>query len=328
MSKGKNQKLKLYRLYYYLLRKTDENHSVTMKQIRDELEKYDITANRKSLYNDIEETKILGIKVEGRQIGRNYFYRVIQKHFELAELKLLVDAIQSAKFISEKKSRVLIKKLEEFASEYEAQELQRQVVMSGRVKTMNESIYYNVDEIHHAIGENRRITFNYWKWNLNKEMVLKKDGNLYEVSPWSLCWDDENYYLIAFDENEQKIKHYRVDKMKNITMTDDRRNGKEFFEKFDIADYAKKSFGMFGGKTEKVNLRVTNDFIGIIIDRFGKDITIHPDDKEHFTVHVDVNVSHQFFAWIFALGTNVQIVGPERVQKEFVEYLDEIRGIY
>ena len=127
MSKGKNQKLKLYRLYYYLLRKTDENHSVTMQQIRDELERYDITADRKSLYNDIEETKILGIKVEGRQIGRNYFYKVVEKHFELAELKLLVDAIQSAKFISEKKSRVLIKKLEEFASEYEAQELQRRL---------------------------------------------------------------------------------------------------------------------------------------------------------------------------------------------------------
>ena len=328
MSKGKNQKLKLYRLYYYLLRKTDENHSVTMKQIREELEKYDITADRKSLYNDIEETKILGIKVEGRQIGRNYFYKVIQKHFELAELKLLVDAIQSAKFISEKKSRVLIKKLEEFASEYEAQELQRQVVMSGRVKTMNESIYYNVDEIHRAIASNKRITFKYWKWNLNKEMELKRDGELYEVSPWALSWDDENYYLIAFDEKDQKIKHYRVDKMKNITMTDDRRNGKEFFEKFDIADYSKKSFGMFGGKTEKVKLRVTNDFIGIIIDRFGKDITIHPDDKEHFTVHVDVNVSHQFFAWIFALGTNVQIVGPERVQKEFIEYMDEVRGEY
>ncbi len=328
MSKGKNQKLKLYRLYYYLLRKTDENHSVTMKQIRDELEKYDITADRKSLYNDIEETKILGIKVEGRQIGRNYFYRVIQKHFELAELKLLVDAIQSAKFISEKKSRVLIKKLEEFASEYEAQELQRQVVMSGRVKTMNESIYYNVDEIHHAIGENHRITFNYWKWNLNKEMVLKKDGNLYEVSPWALCWDDENYYLIAFDENEQKIKHYRVDKMKNITMTDDLRNGRNHFEHFDVAEYMKRSFGMFGGDSELVKLRVKNELVGVIIDRFGKDVTLFPDDKEHFLVHVKVNVSNQFFAWVFGLGTCIEIMGPENVRKQMTMYIEEVGKIY
>ncbi len=328
MSKGKNQKLKLYRLYRYLLRKTDENHSVTMKQIREELEKYDITADRKSLYNDIEETKVLGIKVEGRQEGRNYFYKVIEKHFELAELKLLVDAIQSAKFISEKKSRVLIKKLEEFASEYEAQELQRQVVMSGRVKTMNESIYYNVDEIHHAIGENRRITFNYWKWNLNKEMVLKKDGNLYEVSPWALCWDDENYYLIAFDENEQKIKHYRVDKMKNITMTDDLRNGRDHFEHFDVAEYMKRSFGMFGGDSELVKLRVKNELVGVIIDRFGKDVTLFPDDEEHFLVHVKVNVSNQFFAWVFGLGAGVEILGPEKVRKKMTVYIEEVGKMY
>ena len=328
MSKGKNQKLKLYRLYYYLLRKTDENHSVTMQQIRDELEKYEITADRKSLYNDIEETKVLGIKVEGRQIGRNYFYKVVEKHFELAELKLLVDAIQSAKFISEKKSRVLIKKLEEFASEYEAQELQRQVVMSGRVKTMNESIYYNVDEIHQAIGKNHRITFKYWKWNLNKEMELKKDGNLYDVSPWALCWDDENYYLIAFDEKDQKIKHYRVDKMKNITMIDDMRNGREHFEHFDVAEYMKRSFGMFGGDAELVKLRVKNELVGVIIDRFRKDVSLFPDDKEHFFVHVKVNVSNQFFAWVFGLGTGIQIMGPENVRDNVKNYINKISSIY
>ena len=328
MSKGKNQKLKLYRLYYYLLRKTDENHSVTMQQIRDELEKYDITADRKSLYNDIEETKVLGIKVEGRQIGRNYFYKVVEKHFELAELKLLVDAIQSAKFISEKKSRVLIKKLEEFASEYEEQELQRQVVMSGRVKTMNESIYYNVDEIHRAIGKNHRITFKYWKWNLNKEMELKKDGNLYDVSPWALCWDDENYYLIAFDEKDQKIKHYRVDKMKNITMIDDIRNGREHFEHFDVAEYMKRSFGMFGGDAELVKLRVKNEFVGVIIDRFGKDVSLFQDDKEHFFVHVKVNVSNQFFAWVFGLGTGIEIMGPGNVREQMALYIKSVSEMY
>ena len=299
-----------------------------MQQIHDELEKYDITADRKSLYNDIEETKILGIKVEGRQIGRNYFYKVVEKHLELAELKLLVDANQSAKFISEKKSCVLIKKLEEFASEYEAQELLRQVVMSGRVKTMNESIYYNVDEIHRAIGKNQRITFKYWKWNLNKEMELKKDGNLYDVSPWALCWDDENYYLIAFDEKDQKIKHYRVDKMKNITMIDDMRNGREHFEHFDVAEYMKRSFGMFGGDAELVKLRVKNELVGVIIDRFGKDVSLFQDDKEHFFVHVKVNVSNQFFAWVFGLGTGIQISGPSIVRNDFIEYINGIKKQY
>ncbi|MCR5144151.1 MAG: WYL domain-containing protein [Lachnospiraceae bacterium] len=328
MAKGKNQKFKLYQLYKFLLRKTDDKHSVTMKQIQDELEKHEITADRKSLYNDIEETKILGIKVEGYQEGRNYYYHVIEKQFELAELKLLVDAIQSAKFISKKKSNNLIKKLEEFASEYEAKELQRQVVMSGRVKTMNESIYYNVDEIHSAIGENRRITFNYWKWNLDKEMELKKDGSLYEVSPWALCWDDENYYLIAFDEKNQKIKHYRVDKMKNITMIDERRNGRDYFEQFDVAEYMKRSFGMFGGDTELVKLKVRNDLVGVIIDRFGKDITIFPDDKEHFIVHVKVDVSNQFFAWVFGLGTGIEIVGPKKERDKMVKYLKDVNNLY
>ena len=299
-----------------------------MQQIHDELEKYDITADRKSLYNDIEETKILGIKVEGRQIGRNYFYKVVEKHLELAELKLLVDANQSAKFISEKKSCVLIKKLEEFASEYEAQELLRQVVMSGRVKTMNESIYYNVDEIHRAIGKNHRITFKYWKWNLNKEMELKKDGNLYDVSPWALCWDDENYYLIAFDEKDQKIKHYRVDKMKNITMIDDMRNGREHFEHFDVAEYMKRSFGMFGGDAELVKLRVKNELVGVIIDRFGKDVSLFPDDKEHFFVHVKVNVSNQFFAWVFGLGAGIEIMGPGNVREQMVIYVKDVMKIY
>ena len=328
MPKGKNQKIKLYRLYHYLLRKTDENHSVTMKEIQEELERYDITADRKSLYNDIEETSIMGIKVDGRQIGRNYYYHVVEKQFELAELKLLVDAIQSAKFISEKKSQSLIKKLENLASEYEAKELQRQVVMSGRVKTMNESIYYNVDEIHRAIGSDRRITFKYWKWNIDKEMELKKDGELYEVSPWALSWDDENYYLIAFDEKGQKIKHYRVDKMKQITMTDSRRNGKKTFEKFDIASYVKKSFGMYGGETETVKLRVKNELVGVIIDRFGKDITIQKDGKDHFTVRVEVNVSQQFFGWLFGLGSGVKIAGPKNVKDGFLEYMDKIRDSY
>ena len=328
MPKGKNQKLKLYRLYEYLLRMTDEDHAVTMPQIKEELERYDITADRKSLYSDIEETSVLGIKVEGYQEGRGYYYHVVEKQFELAELKLLVDAVGSAKFISEKKSKELIKKLENFASIYEARELQRQVVTSGRVKTMNESIYYNVDEIHRAISENRRITFKYWKWNLNKEMELKKDGQLYEVSPWALAWDDENYYLIAYDEKAQKIKHYRVDKMKTITTTENRRNGRELFERFDVAAYTKRSFGMYGGEKEKVKLRVKNYLVGVIIDRFGKDISLHEDDGEHFTVNVDVNLSAQFFAWVFGLGDGIEIIGPKSAREGMKQQIEAVGAGY
>ena len=213
MPKSSNQKLKLIYLMKILLERTDETHSITMPEIIEALAAYDISAERKSLYNDIENLRVYGLDVIGTQEDRTYSYHIGNRQFELAELKLLVDSVQSAKFITAKKSNELIKKIEGLASKYEASQLHRQVFVTGRVKTMNESIYYNVDRIHTAIAENSRITFQYFQWNVDKKMELRHDGALYEVSPWSLSWDDENYYLIAYDGNEGIIKHFRVDKM-------------------------------------------------------------------------------------------------------------------
>ena len=213
MPKSSNQKLKLIYLMKILLERTDETHSITMPEIIEALAAYDISAERKSLYNDIENLRVYGLDVIGTQEDRTYSYHIGNRQFELAELKLLVDSVQSAKFITAKKSNELIKKIEGLASKYEASQLHRQVFVTGRVKTMNESIYYNVDRIHTAIAENSRITFQYFQWNVDKKMELRHDGALYEVSPWSLSWDDENYYLIAYDSNEGIIKHFRVDKM-------------------------------------------------------------------------------------------------------------------
>ena len=255
----------------------------------------------------------------GEQLNRTFYYHVGSRQFELAELKLLVDSIQSAKFITAKKSTELIKKIEGLASKYEASQLQRQVYVSGRIKTMNESIYYNVDKIHTAIGANSKITFQYFQWDINKQMVLRKGGGLYEVSPWALSWDDENYYLIAFDSNEDKIKHFRVDKMLNIEVTDDKREGKERFKEFDMAIYAKKTFGMFGGEEQTVKLLCENTFAGVMIDRFGKDIFMVPADDAHFTVNINVAVSKQFLSWIFALGEGVKILEPESVIQQIKE---------
>ena len=316
MPKGTNNKYKLYRLAQIMMEKTDEEHYITMPEIMEELGRYEITADRKTIYADLKDLENLGIEVEGEPVGNRYHYHVISRSFELPELKLLVDAIQSSKFITEKKSKDLIKKLEQFVSKYEAAKLHRQVFVSGRIKTMNESIYYTVDAIHNAISENKKIKFQYYQWNEKKEMELRHGGAYYHISPWGLSWDDENYYLVGYDSDAQIIKHYRVDKMLHIKMTEEPREGKEHFKKLDMADYAKKSFGMYGGKEQTVKLLVENGLAGVMIDRFGKDIMMIPVDEEHFTVNVDVRVSGPFFGWIISLGEGVKIVGPDEVVEQ------------
>ena len=311
-----------------LLEKTDETHSITMPEIISSLKNYGISAERKSIYSDIENLRLFGMDIIGEQRERTFYYHVGSRQFELAELKLLVDSVQSAKFITAKKSNELIKKIEGFASKYETSQLQRQVYVAERIKTMNESIYYNVDKIHTAIGANSKITFQYFQWDVHKKMVMRKDGALYEVSPWALSWDDENYYLIAFDSNEDKIKHFRVDKMLHIDVKNEQREGKEKFKEFNMAVYARKTFGMFGGEEQKVKLLCENSFAGVMIDRFGKDVFLIPTDETHFTVNVNVAVSRQFLAWVIALGEGVKIVEPESVVRQMREEVERLMRQY
>lgn len=331
MPKGTNQKFKLYRLAQIMLEQTDEEHYITMPEILEALGRYEITADRKSIYTDLRDLEQLGIEVEGEPVGNRYHYHVIDRPFELAELKLLVDAIQSSKFITEKKTNELIRKLEKLVSRHDAMKLQRQVYVSGRIKTMNESIYYTVDAIHNAISENRKIRFQYFQWNVKKEMELRHGGAYYQVSPWGLSWDDENYYMIGYDSDAGQIKHYRVDKMLHIQMSEEKREGRESFKKLDMAEYSRKSFGMFGGKEQQVKLLVDNRFAGVIIDRFGKDVMLIPADEEHFTVNVEVHVSGQFLAWVISLGNGVKILGPGEVtammQEEIRRLGEQYKGV-
>ncbi len=328
MPKGANQKLKLYYLSMIMTQKTDDDHKITMPEIQKALEAYGVTADRKSLYDDIEALRTLGIDVIGEKEGRNFYYHVGSKKFEIAELKLLVDAIQSSKFITERKSTELIKKLTSLASDYEAAQLKRQVMVQGRVKTMNESVYYYVDDVHRAIASNRQISFEYMRWTKDKKMEPRQDKP-YIMSPWALTWDDENYYLIAFDEEAGKIKHFRVDKIKNVRILDKKRVGRDEFKEFDMAKYAKMSFGMFGGEETKVKLAFEDDMVGVFLDRFGKDITIFPDDKKGWSlINVDVAVSDQFLGWIFALGPKVRIVGPAAVTERFAKELETLKKLY
>ena len=325
---GNKQKLKLLYLIKIFTEDTDDQHALTLPQIAEKLDAYGVSAERKTLYQDFELLRDFGFDIIGQQARRNFYYHMGNRRFELPELKLLVDSVQSAKFITDKKSNALIKKLEGMVSKYEARKLQRQVIISGRIKAMNESIYYNVDKLHEAIGTDRQIRFKYFRWNIKKEMELRKDGAWYQVSPWALMWDDENYYLVGYDAEDGKIKHYRVDKMWRISVADRKREGKEQFKAFNMPRYTKSLFGMFGGEEVKVTLEAENGMVGILLDRFGKDIPVKPVDADHFRTSVVVAVSSQFLGWIMALGDGVKIIGPDKVVTRMKEEIRLISQMY
>lgn len=328
MPKGANQKLKLLYLMKIFIEKTDENHSITMSEILTSLESYGIQAERKSIYDDIEALKVFGLDIVGQNVNRTYSYQLVSREFELPELKLLVDAVQSSKYMTLKKSNELIGKIETLASKYDAMKLQRQVYVANRIKTMNESIFYNVDQIHTAISANKRIKFQYFQWTVDKEMKKKKDGAFYFASPWALTVDDENYYLIAYEDKQQSIRHYRVDKMLQIELCEELREGKELFEQFDTANYSKKMFGMYGGKEETIQIQFRNNMAGVVIDRFGKDISLQKVDTEHFKIHVNIAVSQLFFGWLISLGEDARLIGPENVLMQLKEEVRRLSRIY
>lgn len=320
--KGENQKLKMLYLVQLFSRETDDTHKLTMPEIIAKLAADGVNADRKTLYQDFEELRRFGLDIISEKDGRNYYYYLGSRDFELPELKLLVDSVQSAKFITDKKSDQLIKKLESLVSRYEGSQLHRQVIISGRVKTMNESIYYNVDKIHAAIGEDRQIRFKYFDWNLKKEMEPRYDGKWYRLSPWALMWDDEKYYLVAYDSKHETIIHYRVDKMTQIGILDEKREGHEAFRKFNIAHYTNTLFGMFAGDETKVTIEAENRLVSVFIDRFGKDIIIAPIDDDHFRTTVTVAVSKQFFGWIMGIDGDVRVVAPDSVVKQIKAEID------
>ena len=326
--KGENQKLKMLYLVQLFSRETDDAHKLTMPEIISKLAADGVNADRKTLYQDFEELRRFGFDIISEKDGRNFYYYLGSRDFELPELKLLVDSVQSCKFITDKKSGQLIKKLESLVSRYEGSQLHRQVIIAGRVKTMNESIYYNVDKIHAAIGADRQIRFKYFDWNLKKEMEPRYGGRWYQLSPWALMWDDEKYYLVAYDSKHETIIHYRVDKMTQIGILDEKREGHEAFSKFNIAHYTNTLFGMYAGDETKVTIEAENRLVSVFIDRFGKDIIIAPVDEGHFRTTVTVAVSNQFFGWIMAIDGDVKIVAPDSVVRQMKDLIERMAERY
>ena len=323
MAKSEGQKLRILYILDYLRLESDEEHPVSTQRLSDMLDAKGIHAERKTIYDDISRLNEYGyeiLQVQNR-LGGGYYLGT--RKFELAELKLLVDAVQSSRFITRKKSKELIKKLEDEVSRYDCSKLKRQVYVAERVKTDNERIYYNIDGIHQGIQTNHKISFIYMDWNAKKQLV-PRGNDAKVVSPWALIWRDDNYYLAAFDGTDGIMKHYRVDKMKDVTVLEDRRKGLEQFEQVDLAQYSNRTFGMFGGREEIVTLEFPERLIGLLIDRFGKEISIRKGENDCFLGRVRLKVSSQFFGWLTGIGKEIRIASPESVREEYKTWLEEI----
>lgn len=310
-----------------LLEKSDENHMITVNDIIDELEAYGVSAERKSVYTDIDLLISFGLDIICEK-GRANMYFVGSREFELPELKLLVDVVQVAKFITHKKSYDLIKKLEKLTSTYEAKELHRQVIVNDRVKIENENIYYNVDAIQTAIKLKKKVEFKYFEYTVEKSIDYRYNGYTYSVNPFALTWANDNYYLITFNDKYKNITHYRVDRMDDVKVSECDRVEPDNIESFNVAEYTNKVFGMFSGDTSKVVLRFSNSLINVVIDRFGKDVFIRNKTEETFDISIDVVGSSTFYGWLFMFGTSVEIIEPADIREAFSKYLDDVQALY
>lgn len=315
-----NSKFKLKPLYIMkiLLEKSDENNPLTVNDIITELAFYDISAERKSIYSDIDLLITFGIDIICQKDRANKYF-VGTREFELPELKLLVDAVQSSKFITHKKSKDLIKKLEKLTSIHEAKALHRQVIVNDRAKTMNESIYYNIDALHKSIQVEKMVHFKYFDHTVEKNIKYRNQGRPYCVSPYALTWADENYYLIAFHEKYQDISHFRVDRMTDIVVSEEARPLISDMTDFNVVEYSRKIFRMFGGEIQKVVLEFDNSLINVVIDRFGKDVPIHTKTENDFQVTVEVAATSTFYGWLFMFGNKVKIIEPVGLKNKMLE---------
>lgn len=324
MSRGENQKLKLLYLKQFFEEKTDEDHPATMPEILAYLHARGVEAERKSIYTDLDALSDFGIDVRKDERGKSYQW--FDREFELPEVKLIIDSVASSKFLSEKKSDALIKKLGTLCSEHQRKELRRQVRVMGRAKSMNNSVLINVDQLHAAIAANTTVRFKYFHYNVKMERVYSHKGEVYEVSPWALLYDNDNYYLYAFVDGD--FRNYRVDRMASVEQGTSERQGKEAFEKKDMPAFSKSTFGMFNGQEERVEMVFHNRMMDVVIDKFGKEVWLEKVDEWHFKISVPVAVSPQFFAWVFGLGNYVTITGPEHVKQQMKDMLEEVHKRY
>lgn len=324
MARGTNQKRKLPILAKLLLERSDEDHMVSREEMQEELARWGVSAERKSIYDDMEQLRELGLDVQSRR-GRGGGWYIGERDFQLAELKLLVDAVQSSRFLTKRKSDALIRKLEGLTSVHQARQLQRQVYVDRRVKTMNESIFYNVDRLQGAIAANKVVTFRYFEYNARRERVFRREGERYRLTPYGLIWDSENYYLAGWDEHRKEVRHYRVDKMADIVVSQAKGHPQGDWT---AEGYARRHFGMFSGAPCRLKLRCEDRLAGVFIDRFGLEVPLIPDGEGYFTVTAELVVSPPLWGWLFGLGPGVEVLSPRWAVEEFAGRLEQAAALY
>ncbi|MBR6664521.1 MAG: WYL domain-containing protein [Lachnospiraceae bacterium] len=332
MSKGTSdsKKLTLIYLQQLFLEKTDETHYVRMPEILSYLASKEVFVDRRTIYTDLKLLDYTGFEIVGVQEKGGYKYHHPSRLFSTNELKFLIDSVAASKFLTEKKSKELITKIKTLGSTFDNESFNRNILLGKRIKSMNEKVLKNLDLIYAALSNNSQITFQYMKWNYQRQLEYFKNGQLYTVSPFAVSLSDDNYYLIAYDTTSNTLRHYRIDKMKNIKQTFEARTGKEYFKTFDIVDYTQKTFGMFTGKEETVTFEVYNSLAGVFIERFGEAVRLRKnlDNPHTFIARATVNISPQFYAWVFGLGKGVKILSPESVVTGFTEAAKEVLTKY
>lgn len=329
MEKSESKKLIPLYLQQLFLEKTDKTHYIRMPEILSFLESKGIFADRRTIYAAISLLNSTDFEIVGVQEKGGYKYHHPKRLFNINELKFLIDSVATSKFLTEKKSKELINKVKSLGSSFDSQSFNRNVILDRRIKSMNDKVFKNLDNIYAAIAANRQINFQYLHWNPQRKLVSKA-GKIYMVSPYAVSLTDDNYYLIAFDSNTSELRHYRIDKMQSVKIAEVTREGKSLFQSFDIVDYSKKTFGMFSGKEETVTLEVANNLAGVFIDRFGESANIRQnfDNANTFIVRITVYISPQFFAWVFGLGKDIKIISPKSVIDDFKTMTEDILKNY
>ena len=319
-----NKKLKLLYLARFMARQTDEQHPKTVQEMIDHLALYGISAERKSIYDDLELLRVYGMDIQSVK-SKSYGYFLGERDFQLPELKLLIDVVQASPFLTRAKSMELIGKLETLTSQPQAHQLRRQVYVMNRVRTHNEKLYYIVDGINAAINENRRISFRYFDWTVDGQKAYRRGGALYTTDPVALCVD-RNYYLVAYDAQLGDYRHYRLDRMDSLTVTDQPRS--DLPEDFDLGSYVKSRFDMYRGETVTVTLRFANHLRNVVIDRFGTDAHMRADGGDTFSLTAPVEVGPTFYGWLFQFGSEAEILTPQETRAGFADYCRQVLARY
>lgn len=321
------QKQKLLVLEKILLNETDENHALTGKELISKLEAYGIKAERKTIYDDITTLQESGLDILAERRGHANAYYIASRTFQDEELYVLADAVSSSVFLTKKKSDALINKLQTLTSKYKAQGLRRNVYVANRTKTFNERIYYNINTIHEAIYSNYQIEFKYYEYSIDKKTQFRHGGEIYSVSPYQLIWENDKYYLICYCNKHEKLCRYRVDRMSNVSICEDKRRSLTVDEN-EIVKSLKATYDMYGGEPERVELEFDNSLINVIIDRFGSKVVINRSGENRFRIKVDVEISPTFWGWLFTFGANAKVIGPEKIVEMAKEKIEEISECY